>query len=105
MTLGGGPDLSHYPPSPSAVLALQAARSYCAKLLHMQSEARGASRILQNRAMGLQSSHDTQDCYLWCWPCWLVGAFFPFHLALPGRAPSLTYYRQGHMSCQPSEGL
>lgn len=32
-------------------------------------------------------------------------AFLLLHLALPGSAPGLTYPRQGHMCCQPSEGL
>lgn len=32
-------------------------------------------------------------------------AFLLLHLALPGRAPGLTYRRQGHMSCQPCKRL
>lgn len=35
----------------------------------------------------------------------LIWAFFLLHLALPGRAPGLTYRWQGRMSCQPPEGL
>lgn len=58
----------------------------------------------QASEMGPQSSHYAQECYLWCRPCRLICAFLQLHLALPGRAPGLTYHRQGHMSCQPSEG-
>lgn len=47
----------------------------------------------------------TQECYLWCRPWRLICAVLLLHLALPGRAPGLTYHWQGHMSCQLSGGL
>lgn len=103
-----GPDTSHDLPSPSAVLALQAARNCCARLLWKQLQARGKGGVppghSQAGEMGLQSHRYAQECYLWCRPCRLICAFLQLHLALPGRAPGLTYHRQGHMSCQPSEG-
>lgn len=85
-----GPNMSHYLPSPSAVLALQAPRNYCGPPLPFQ--ARGREGVppgySQASEMGPQSSHYAQECYLWCRPCRLICAFLQLHLASLAGLPA-----------------